>query len=463
MIFESVVSEGLAHISYLLGDEDAGVACVIDPRRDVDIYIDLARRHHVRIAYILETHIHADFVSGSPELAQRTGAPVCVGRSDDGYGFEHRDLDDGDEIEIGSYTLKVLHTPGHTPEHVCFLVSGGAGAESPWGLFSGDTLFAGEVGRPDLLGEGSEKPLARRLFHSLHEKILSLCDDIVVYPAHGEGSPCGASIGDRSTTTIGYEKQNNPLLKIDTEEGFVETILESQSPAPAYYPRMKKINAEGAEPLGPLPYLPPLTPDDVEERMKDEGCVIVDCREIEAFAAAHIEDGLSIPLRDSFPVWAGRILDPESELILVLSDSGDGETVQRHLLRVGLESISGTMAGIRPWFEAGKCLSRSGLMSVHELHQSIEQKEDLQVVDVRGEDEWESGHIPTAQHIFLPELEERLDELDRNRPVAVYCGSGYRASIGVSLLRRAGFADVSNVAGSIGAWNEVGYPLENPD
>lgn len=461
MILEAIKSEGLAHYSYMVGDDSAGVAVVIDPRRDIDVYLDLAQKHSVRIVDILETHIHADFVSGSCELAAQTGATIHVGAEGE-YGFDHHALQDGDEIEVGQYTLQAIHTPGHTPEHICYLIRGGTAAEKPWGLFSGDTLFAGEVGRPDLLGKGSEEKLARQLFHSLHDKILSLPGDIILYPGHGEGSPCGASIGSRATSTIGYEKRNNPLLQVDDEAEFVQKVMDSLSPAPEYYPRMKKINAAGPEILGDLPRVPALTADAFESARANKTSVVVDAREIEAYGGAHIENAINIALRSSFPIWAGRILQPKDSLLLLLPEDSRLEEAVRHLIRVGLDNIGGYLRqGMRSWFEAGKPIRHTYQMSIQELktHVSAE-KDSLQIVDVRDDGEWQEDRIPKAIHIFVPDLPEEADRLDREKPVAVYCGSGYRASIAASLLERQGFKEVSNIPGSITAWKQAGYPLE---
>jgi hydroxyacylglutathione hydrolase len=434
--------------------------------------LDVARADRARITHILETHIHADFVSGSRELAVRTGAPIYVGAQGD-YGFEHRPLMEDDVIELGQYRLRVLHTPGHTPEHVCYLVSGGVGAEAPWGLFSGDTLFAGEVGRPDLLGDGTEKQLVRQLYYSLHEKILPLGDEIVIYPAHGEGSPCGASIGDRQTSTIGYERHHNSLLQESSQATFVEQVLAALSPAPAYYSRMKQINAKGPHILGLWPHLQPLLPDEFQEKMAKSETVVVDTREIEAFGGAHIAGAINIGLRQSFPIWIGRILDetfpiwtgwmidPEHRILLVLPEEDKVSQAQRHLLRVGYENIGGYLRqGMRGWIEAGLPFERIPQMSVHKLKQQIDEKDDLQVLDVRSNAEWQEGHIPTAEHIYVPNLRQELDRLDRDRPVATYCGSGYRSSIAASILQRNGFNQVRNIPGSMSAWKAAGYSLE---
>lgn len=472
MILETIKSEGLAHFSYVVGDEQAGMCAVIDPRRDIDIYLDIARANNARITHILETHIHADFVSGSRELAASCGAPILLGAKAE-VSFEHQPLEEGAEIKLGRLTLKVLHAPGHTPEHICLLVSGGSGAAAPWGLFSGDTLFAGEVGRPDLLGQGTEEQLARKLFHSLRDKILPLGDEIVLYPAHGEGSPCGADIGDRKNSTIGYERRNNPILQIQDEGRFVEAVLSSLEPAPSYYRRMKKINSNGPTVLKSWPKLQALDAAAFEEEMSRPDSVVIDSREIEAFGGAHIAGSINIGLREIFPIWAGRVLDesfpiwtgrmiaPDSRILLILPHESRVDIVVRQLLRIGVENLAGYLGrGVRAWIESGRPFKRIPQLSVHKLKKRIDAQDELQVLDVRSEGEWREGYIPTAQHIYVPDLDEKMDRLDRGQPVAVYCGSGYRASIAASILEQHGFAKVYNVPGSMTAWKAAGYPVE---
>jgi hydroxyacylglutathione hydrolase len=460
MIFETIKTEGLAHFSYLIGDEDAGVCAIIDPRRDVDVYLELARQHQVQLAYLLETHLHADFVSGSCELAAQTGAPICVGATGK-YGFEHRPLQEDETLALGSLRLKVIHTPGHTPEHICYLVSGGSGAEAPWGLFSGDALFAGEVGRPDLVEENTSETLASQLYESLFQKILPLGDELVIYPAHGQGSPCGSQIGDRPLSTIGYERCHNPRLQVGGQVEFVAQLLNAVPPPPAYYDHVKQVNIAGPKVLGGLPYLPPLSPEQFQREMKKPKTTVVDTREIEAFGGAHLTGSLNIALRDAFPLWTGWLLPSDERLLLVLADEADLETVQRHLLRVDFTNVVGYLRrGIRGWIEEGQPFTRILQLSVHELQARISNKQhELQVLDVRGDEEWAEGHLPTAQHQPLPFLQNHLDELDPRKPIATYCGSGYRSSMAASILQRHGFSQVYNIPGSMTAWKAANLPL----
>lgn len=469
MLFEQIVSEGLAHYSYMLGDRPSGQCLVIDPRRDVQIYLDLARRNEMRIVNILETHIHADFISGSRELAARTGAPISISAYGE-VGFERVPLEDGEVIKLGEMELKVIHSPGHTPEHICFLASGGMGSENPWGLFSGDLLFAGEVGRPDLLGEEHEETLVHQLFDSLQKRILPLADEILVYPGHGAGSPCGASIGERPITTIGYEKANNPTLGIKDKADFITAVREALSPAPVYYQRVKRINTEGPEVVGQLPVIPPLTAQEFQERVEDPGSILVDGRELTAYGGGHIQNALHIGLRASFPIWAGEIIDetfpvwagkmvdPEGKIGLILPEDKSAEEAQLHLFRIGIENIAGYLReGFRTWLEAGLPFVRTEQLSVHELREQIEAGEAPQILDVRRQKEWANGHIPGAKQIYVADLLEHVDELDQERPVVTYCGTGYRASIASSLLEGAGFT-VKNIPGSMSAWRNAGYP-----
>ncbi|MHB8864245.1 MAG: MBL fold metallo-hydrolase [Pirellulaceae bacterium] len=462
MIFETVFTDGLAQLSYLIGDTATGKAAVIDPRRDVDVYLELARKHKLTITHALETHIHADIVSGCLELADRTGTAKVYVSAEGGaeYGFPHEKLNDGDTIDLGRVILTAKHTPGHTPELLSYLAAEGNRPDQPFAVFSGDCLFSNSVGRPDLLGEEQSNVLAKQLYHSLHDFYLKLGDEVRVHPAHGAGSPCGASIGDRLVTTIGYERRNNPALQFQDEAKFVEHVLFTAPPEPKYYPRMKKENAEGPVVLGRLPNCRPLPPQEFAEAVKENGVQLVDNRQMLAFGGGHIKGALNIGPRGELSIWAGWMLNPEKPIFLVLRQDTDLPEVQRQFLRVGYYNFGGyLLGGMEEWNNDALPITRVTQMSVHELHAALPPS-NLQVLDVRTPGERQNGYIPGSTYIFLPELETKAERLDKARPVAVYCDSGYRASLAASLLVRMGFEDVRNVPGSWKAWNVAGYPVE---
>ena len=458
LILEQVNVEGIAQLSYLVGD-DTGVAAVIDPRRDVDVYLQMAQSLGVRITHIIESHIHADFVSGSHELKARTGAPIYVGKSDD-YQFECQQLKEGDELQLGSVTLRALHTPGHTPEHISLLVFDSQQGKEPFGIFTGDTVFNLDVGRPDLLGGGTEKKLAAKLYHSLFDKILPLGDRLEVYPCHGAGSACGKSIGDRTQSTIGNERVFSDAFKQRSEQQFVEWILSDLPEPPTHYPRLKKVNAKGAKVMGCVPTLQPLSVDKFQEKMADENVVVIDTRSILAFGGGHIPGAINIALRPAFPTWVGWTIDPEKEILLVIESRRDLCLVTEQLFRLGYDNLAGYLHnGMVSWQNAGLPLQRVGELTVKELEQHHEDK-DLTILDVRSESEYKKGAIPGAKHIYVPHLEEHLDELDKNQKIAVYCGTGYRASVAASLLQKNGFKRVINIPGSWTAWKAADLPVE---
>lgn len=465
MFFHTVKSPGLALLSYMVGSQ--GECAVIDPRRDIDIYLQLARAEQLEITHIIETHIHADFVSGSRELAARTGAKIyggqVVNKTQGDYGFKIHTLKDGDTLKVGGLSLRALHTPGHSSEHMSFVLKGGGqGAEEEWALFSGDTLFAGEVGRPDLEPGAEHRELAGMLFDSLHDKILKLDDSVEVYPGHGEGSPCGSSIGARDHTTIGYERQYNPRLQIKDRQEFVDSLLEEldAEPMPAYYSRLKVLNHRGPEVLGALGNVARLSPDEFEALAKEPDTLVLDTREIAAFAAAHIDGSLNIGIGGAFVVWAGRILTPDQSLLMVGDDADSVAEARAHLLRIGLDIRGYLAGGIQAWFNAAKPFKSSGFMSVHQLKEKLSAGlGEAQLLDVRPRAEWESGHIEGATNLYVPDLNDGAGELDKSRPVITYCGSGFRASVAASILLAAGFERVTTVAGSMLAWRAAGYPL----
>jgi hydroxyacylglutathione hydrolase len=459
MIIERVQTEGIAELSYLVGDDSTGNAAVIDPRVDVDVYLDLARERKLSITHIFETHIHADLVSGARELKHRTGRAEIFVSTEGGakYDFEHQGVKDGERFEFGDVVLTVRHTPGHTPEHISFEASEKKRSPTPFAVFTGDSLFVNSAGRPDLLGSGEADKLVEELFDTLYDYYLKLDDDVIIYPSHGAGSPCGASIGDRLESAIGYERKFNPFLQHPNRKEFKEFALSTAPPEPTYYKRMKKLNAKGPEVLGNLPVVPALPPEAFQKAAKESRHQVIDTRHMLAFGGGHIQGALNIGGRPELSIWAGWLLDPERPLLLVLDSDDKLESVVRLFLRTGYSNFAGYLVGgMTAWDNAALPLDEIRQITVHELK---ENSDSLQIVDVRSPEEWQGGRVPGARHLFLPELEKKSGELDSSKPVAVYCDSGYRASLGTSILRTKGF-EVHNVPGSWQAWTEAGYPVE---
>lgn len=460
LIFERIHTGGIAQLSYLVGDDSEGVAAVFDPRADVDCYLQLAREKKLSITHIFETHIHADLVSGARELCARVEtAKISVSQEGGArYGFDHEKIKAGDTFKLGDVLITVRHTPGHTPEHVAYALAEKDHPDAPWGVLTGDSLFVSSAGRPDLLGNAQAKKLAEQQFHTLRDFYLKLADGVIIYPAHGHGSPCGADIGDRLSSTIGYERRFNAFLQLQDVKSFTDYALSTAPPAPTYYPRMKKLNAKGPEVLGNLPKVRGLPPKFFKEAIADEDNVLIDTRMMLAFGGGHIKGALSIGGSPMLSIWAGWLLDADKPILLVLESDEKLNEIVRLFLRTGYTKFAGYLVGgMKAWDNAGLPLDEVGQMTVHEIKA---RGRKLQLLDVRSPDEWKGGHIPNARHIFLGELRDKLGELDKSKPTAVYCDSGYRASIATSILKQEGFGCVCNVPGSWQAWKKAGYPVD---
>ena len=460
LVFERIPTEGIAELSYLVGDDSDGVAAVFDPTPDVDKYVELAREKKVSITHIFETHIHADLVSGARELCARVASAKIFVSHEGGarYGFDHEKLADGDQFTIGKTVLTVKHTPGHTPEHVSYLLAEKDHAETPWGVITGDSLFVSSAGRPDLLGASETEKLAEQQFHTLRDFYLGLPDSVLIYPAHGHGSPCGADIGDRLESAIGYERRFNPFLQFQDVKSFTDYALSTAPPVPTYYPRMKKLNAKGPEILGNLPRVPGLPPKAFKQAIEEKAGVLIDTRMMLAFGGGHIVGALNIGNSPMLTIWAGWLLEPDEPLLLVLDSDSEIDEVVKLFIRSGYTKFAGYLVGgMKAWDNAGFELAEVGQMTVHEIQAAGER---LQVVEVRAPGEWKTGHIPGARHLFLGELRKRICELDKTRPTAIYCDSGYRASIAASMLKQEGFACICNVPGSWQAWKKAGFPID---
>jgi hydroxyacylglutathione hydrolase len=463
LVFKTIQTEGIAELSYLVGDDDEGVAAIFDPRADVDVYSDMAREAGVAITHIFETHIHADLVSGSRELCARVESAKIYNSSEGGaeYGFDREKVNDDDRFEFGEVLVTARHTPGHTPEHLSYLLADVDHPDEPWGILTGDSLFVSSAGRPDLLGEKHTKQLAEQQFHTLRDFYLKLPDHVMIYPNHGAGSPCGADIGARMSSTIGYERKFNKFLQFPDAKSFTDFAINTAPPVPHYYPVMKRVNAQGPEILGNLPHVPALPPKAFKEAIESKAGVLVDTRMMLGFGGGHIPGALNIGGAPILSIWAGWMLDPNEPILLVLEHEDDLENILRLFVRTGYTKFAGYLVGgMRAWQIAGFPLEEIGQMNVYELNK---RKSSLQIVDVRSPSEWKRGHVPGARHIFVPEVRQRMSELDRNRPTAVYCGSGYRASIATSVLKPAGFEELWNVPGSWEAWEKAKLPVEGAD
>lgn len=457
---ERILTEGIAQLSYLIGDDSSRTAAVIDPRPDVDVYLRLARQYGLSITHVFETHIHADFVSGINELIDRLGGSAQAFVSTEGgakYGFKHEALHDGDSFEFGDTLLTARHTPGHTPEHMSFVAAEKDKPKAPFAVFTGDSLFVSSAGRPDLLGGKETDALVKQLHKTLFDFYMKLDDEVIIYPGHGHGSPCGAGIGDRLSSTIGYERHNNEFLKHKEIEDFREYARLTAPPTPTYYPLMKKVNAKGAPVIGRLPPVPAMPPKAFSKAIASGKHILVDTRSMLAFGGAHISGALNFGAnRAELSLWAGWMLEPDVPIFLVLESDEKLEEVVALLIRTGYTEFGGYLAGgMTAWDNAGLPLQTLSQMPVHELAKD----EDVLRLDVRSPEEWDEGHMPDAKHVFLPELRDAKNLPAKNKPVAVYCDSGYRASLASSWLQAHGVTDVRNVPGSWQAWTNAGLPV----
>lgn len=462
MLIDRVYTPGLAQVAYLVADEAAAVAAVIDPRRDVDAYLDWAANRGFGITAILETHVHADFVSGARELAAATGATIYASRLGNSR-FPHRALDDGDPVEVGRLRLQAFWTPGHTPEHLSFLLIDPDRGEQPLALFSGDLLFVGEVGRPDLLGERHTRELAEQLHQTLAHRLAPLPDDLVVYPGHTAGSSCGKKIGDAPQTTIGQERLFNYALQPETlasRERFIDTILGGMPAPPTYYPVLKRVNQIGPALLGELPPGKALAPPEVEELVSG-GALIVDARSVASFEREHIPGSFFVGAEPDRVNWIGWLAPFDRDLILVLDDDALFPQVRDELRRIGLDRVAGFIeGGVGAWSASGRPISTMPAISPLDLSRRLSGSERLTVLDVRSDDEWRDGHIPGARHRFVGELAQgaALPE-DIESPIAIACGSGTRSTVAASLLEAQGKQGLINLSGGMNAWRAAGLPV----
>jgi hydroxyacylglutathione hydrolase len=453
MILETIKSEGLAHLSYFVGSINEAI--VIDPRRDCQVYIDIAQREGMTIKNIFETHRNEDYVIGSLELAHLIRAKIYHGS---GLAFKYGEpLRDDQEFYFGKLKLTAIHTPGHTDESISYVLADLDAGEDPIVVFTGDALFIGDVGRTDLYGPKEAPRMAENLYNSIFKKILPLGDGAILCPAHGAGSVCGGAISEREQSTLGLERILNPILQKKKKE-FIEFKLSEHHERPTYFRKMEQYNLEGPPILGHLPNPNPLLPKEFQDQI-ELGAVVVDTRTPPAFGGAHIKGSYSIWL-NRLPLYAGWILPYDKPILLVLEDRGNLEPAVRYLIRLGYDRIVGYLHdGVEAWFKKAFPMDHLGLLTVQELKERLDIGEDLVILDVREKDKWHAGHIKGALHVYAGHLEQHLDEIPKDRPIVVTCNAGNHASLAASILRREGYREIYNLLGGMTAWQNAGYNI----
>jgi hydroxyacylglutathione hydrolase len=452
--FERIKSEGLAHLSYFIGSEDEAI--VIDPRRDCQVYVNLARKEGMNIKYIFETHRNEDYVIGSLELKKFTGAEIYHG---EGVDFKYgKYLKEDKEFNFGSMRLAALHTPGHTDESMSYILTDLDTGKEPVIVFTGDTLFIGDTGRIDLYGPEEAPRMAANLYDSLFNKILPLGDRVILCPAHGAGSVCGGAIAKRDYSTLGLERVQNPVLQKTDREEFIKFKIEEQLEFPPYFEKMEQYNRQGPPLLQGLSVPKLLSPDEFRAEM-EKGAVVVDTRMPHSFGGAHIKDSYNIWL-EGIPSFAGWMLPYDKPVLLVLEEKEQLETAVSYLIRLGYDNIAGFLnGGIAAWYMEALPINGFNFISVHSLKKKLEKKKEITLLDVRKKKEWNEGHIEGAKNIYVGKLEENLDKISKEFPVIVYCDSSRRSSIAASVLKKHGYNNVYNVLGSMTAWKNAGYDI----
>lgn len=463
MFVQQFFVEGLGCASYLVGCEAKGIAAVIDPDRDVQKYLETAQNRGLKITHIIETHLHADHVSGNSELATRTGAEIYLHETS-GAEFPHKKIRQDDLIELGNIQLKVLHTPGHTPESITLLISDTTRAQEPWLALTGDTLFVGDIGRPDLVGIEAARGLAGDMYTSLNQKILPLNDSLLIYPGHGAGSLCGKSIGSMRSTTLGFERKYNPALSPRERDEFVQFAISDLPEQPGNHTRIKAVNRKGVKPLGEVKKQPLTIREAIPHFQRGAG--LLDTRSKEEYVRAHVPGSIHLEADSQLSNRIGFVFPPDVPMILMLEDASQYEQVIYSLARVGYENVVGFLAeGLDVWEKMGLPIAAGDIKDIEpteldSLLKSCSNGDCPKVVDVREPWEYKQGHVPGAILMPLGQLASRLSELDPEHPVAVICASGNRSQSAAALFGQKGFKTVYNVVGGTGAWMRSGLEVE---
>lgn len=454
MFVQQFFTKGLAHSSYLLGASN--VCAIIDPQRDIEHYIEAAEEMGMSITHILETHLHADFVSGHMDLAKRTGARIYAPKAGQCH-FPHEALAEGDSFDIGTINIRVLETPGHTPEHISYVVTDTTRGDEPVAVFCGDTLFVGDVGRPDLF-PGMAHDLASQLYDNLHQKLMKLPDFCEVYPAHGAGSLCGRAMGAKRSSTIGYERHYNGALQTASKEEFISALTENMPPAPDHFSRCSAVNRDAPALTSSLPAAVPLEPADFYARLRAGNVLVLDVRSYDSYGGLHVPGSYHIDIGGNFATFAGWILPPDNDILLVTESLEQGYDATTWLRRVGLDRVIGQIdGGIFAYAKAGMPVRHTAQVPVHEISKHMGVGQGYQLLDVRSPTEFGSVHIEGAINIPVHELRTRHTELDASLPTMVMCASGHRSSLATSILEQRGFAQIMNVAGGMTGYSAAGF------
>lgn len=457
MYFKQITVEGMGCLSYLIGCPQAKVACVVDPKRDVQDYLNLARENGMKITHVFETHVHADHVSGNQELRSRTGAEICF-MEHSPVAFAHTELKEGQKMTFGNARLEFLKTPGHTPHSMSILVTDTLRSQEPWLILTGDCLFVGDIGRPDLAGEELLDEQTRNLYDSLYHKLGKMPANLEVFPAHGEGSLCGKGMSSKSSSTIGFEKKNNPVLNLPFEV-FEKQMKQSFPERPKSFSHIIETNKKGAPLLDRCPVTRDMSPQQVKDQL-DRGALILDTRDTAAFGGVHIPGSINIGFERQTANWIGMVIDPSTELILIVTDEKAYESMTVHLHRIGYDNIIGYLyGGMAAWQEAGYPIRQLWQISTDKLEDKLKTGKYDYFYDVRTPAEWSAGHIQQATHLPLTALLKTPPEIAKDKEIIVTCGIGYRGNIAASFLQSQGFQHVHSLAGGMKAWMNSGRPL----
>ena len=458
MYFNQISVDGMGCLSYAIGCPRAKAMVVVDPKRDVQDYLAIAREEGMQITHVFNTHLHADHISGDQELRLATGAEIYI-HENAPVEYTHKALKAGDTFNLGAAKIEVLHTPGHTPNSVSLLVTDTARSDEPQMLLTGDLLFVGDIGRPDLPGAEILDEQVENLYNSLYVKLADYPDHLEVFPAHGQGSLCGRGMSAKKSSTLGYERRANPMLRFASFEAFKKDVMSAFPVRPKSFTHIIKTNLRGAATLDACPIDKSLTPTQFEEMVAD-GATIIDARDSAAFGGFHIPGSINIGFEKQLANWVGMVVDPQAEIVLVVDDRDDYDRMVTELHRIGYDLIFGYLSGgIMAWLMSGRAVEQLEQTAPQQLKTQLE-KSNIRIIDVRTPDEWDGGRIQWAEHFPLSDiLTDRFPKAEKDEALVLQCGSGYRSNIAASIMKQAGYTTVKSLAGGIFAWSNAGFPL----